>query len=99
MASYTMTKSGERVRVNSNVERDKYLALGYAVETDSEQDPQDKQNKALDLVTGKLVLGVKASAPAGPNAVGDIYVATGGVLKICTVAGSPGTWVSVGAQT
>lgn len=30
--------------------------------------------------------------------VGDMYVTTAGVLKICTVAGSPGTWVSVGAQ-
>lgn len=37
--------------------------------------------------------------PTGPNAVGDMYVTTAGVLKICTVAGSPGTWVSVGAQT
>jgi hypothetical protein len=36
--------------------------------------------------------------PTGPNAVGDIYVTTAGVLKICTVAGTPGTWVSVGAQ-
>lgn len=30
--------------------------------------------------------------------VGDMYVTTAGVLKICTVAGTPGTWVSVGAQ-
>lgn len=36
--------------------------------------------------------------PSGPNAVGDIYVTTAGLLKICTVAGTPGTWVSVGAQ-
>jgi len=38
------------------------------------------------------------SEPTGANAVGDIYVTTAGVLKICTVAGTPGTWVSVGAQ-
>lgn len=37
--------------------------------------------------------------PSGPNSIGDIYVTTAGVLKICTVAGSPGTWASVGAQT
>lgn len=37
--------------------------------------------------------------PSGANSVGDIYVTTAGVLKICTVAGTPGTWVSVGAQT
>lgn len=36
--------------------------------------------------------------PTGANAVGDMYVTTAGVLKICTVAGTPGTWVSVGAQ-
>jgi hypothetical protein len=99
MPSYTMTKGGERVRVNSNADRDELIANGYVVETDSEQDPQDKVNKALDVSTGKLSLGVKASAPTGPNAVGDLYVATGGVLKVCTVAGSPGTWVSVGTQT
>ena len=37
--------------------------------------------------------------PTGPNAVGDIFVTTAGVMKICTVAGTPGTFVSVGAQT
>ena len=37
--------------------------------------------------------------PTGPNAIGDMYVTAAGVLKICTVAGTPGTWVSVGAQT
>lgn len=36
--------------------------------------------------------------PTGDNGVGDMYVTTAGVLKICTVAGSPGTWVSVGTQ-
>ena len=37
--------------------------------------------------------------PSGPNLAGDIYVTTAGVLKICTVDGTPGTWVSVGSQT
>ena len=92
MPAYTMSKGGERVRVSSNVERDKYIAMGYAVETDAEQDPQDR---GFTKLKGQ-VLG---AVPAGPNAVGEMYVATGGVLKICTVAGSPGTWVSVGAQT
>ncbi len=40
-----------------------------------------------------------ASAPTGANAVGAMYMTTAGVLKVCTVAGSPGTFVSVGAQT
>ena len=48
---------------------------------------------------GPLSMGLMGSEPTGPNAVGDLYIATGGVLKICTAAGSPGTWVSVGAQT
>ena len=50
-------------------------------------------------VSAPLHLPVQGSAPTGPNAVGDIYVATGGVLKICTVAGTPGTWTTVGTQT
>lgn len=40
-----------------------------------------------------------SSAPTGPNVVGDIYMTTAGVLKVCTVAGTPGTFVSVGGQT
>lgn len=36
--------------------------------------------------------------PTGPNAVGNIYVTSAGVLRICTAAGSPGTWVNVGSQ-
>ncbi len=39
------------------------------------------------------------NTPSGANAVGDIWVTTAGVLKICTVAGTPGTFVSVGSQT
>lgn len=31
--------------------------------------------------------------------IGAMYVTTAGVLKICTVAGTPGTFVSVGTQT
>lgn len=37
--------------------------------------------------------------PTGPNVVGDLYTTTAGVLKICTAAGSPGTFVSVGSQS
>lgn len=39
------------------------------------------------------------SQPTGPNVIGDLYMTTAGVLKVCTAAGTPGTWVSVGAQT
>jgi hypothetical protein len=31
--------------------------------------------------------------------IGDIYVTTAGVLRICTVTGTPGTWATVGTQT
>jgi hypothetical protein len=48
----------------------------------------------------KAPLRITPSAlPTGPNALGDMYMTTTGVLKICTVAGTPGTWISVGAQT
>jgi hypothetical protein len=30
--------------------------------------------------------------PTGPNSVGDFYVTTAGIVRVCTVAGSPGTW-------
>lgn len=66
----------------------------------------DSSSYAL-TVTGKTSAPIKAglrlvpqsAQPTGPNQIGDIYVTTAGVLKICTVAGTPGTWVSVGAQT
>lgn len=45
-----------------------------------------------------LRVATMAAAPTGPNVVGDLYMTTAGVLKVCTVAGSPGTFVSVGAQ-
>jgi hypothetical protein len=40
-----------------------------------------------------------SAEPTGPNVVGQLYSTTAGVLKICTVAGTPGTWVSVGGQS
>jgi hypothetical protein len=100
MPSYVLVKSGERVRADSNAKRDALLAQGYVVETDPEQDPRDKESAVgVNVSKGTFKLPVKASPPAGPNVVGELYVATGGVVKVCTVAGSPGTWVSVGAQT
>lgn len=48
----------------------------------------------------KAPLSIGGTAePASPHLVGDMYVTTGGVLKICTVAGSPGTFVTVGTQS
>lgn len=44
-----------------------------------------------------LVLAPQAQ-PTGPNAIGDFYVSTVGVLYVCTVAGTPGTWTAVGSQ-
>lgn len=36
--------------------------------------------------------------PSGLHAVGHMYVTTAGKLMICTVAGTPGTWTTVGLQ-
>lgn len=100
MASYILVKNGERVAADNAAERDALLAKGYVVEgAGTENDPRDREADTLNQGKGTLKLPVLASAPAGPNAVGEVYVATGGVVKVCTVAGSPGTWVSVGAQT
>lgn len=46
-----------------------------------------------------LKITPQASGPTGPNVIGDLYVTSAGVVKVCTVAGSPGTFVSVGAQS
>ena len=60
---------------------------GYGVVVRDDDDPSAKA--ALRIVP-------QATEPIGPNLVGDIYVTKRGVLKICTVAGTPGTWASVG---
>lgn len=49
------------------------------------------------LQTIKLRYVNLSADPAGPNEVGDTAV-VGGKLKVCTVAGSPGTWVVAGTQ-
>jgi len=41
---------------------------------------------------------VPSAEPTGPNLKGALYVNSAGELYICTVAGTPGTWVKVGAQ-
>lgn len=40
-----------------------------------------------------------SAQPTGPNVIGDLYMTTAGVVKVCTVAGTPGTFVSVGTQS
>jgi len=42
---------------------------------------------------------IAQSTPSGAHQIGHMYVTTAGVLKICTAAGTPGTFVSVGTQT
>ncbi len=56
------------------------------------------QSDTSSPVRAALRIVPQDAEPTGANQVGDIYVTTAGVLKICTVAGTPGTWVSVGAQ-
>lgn len=60
--------------------------------------PAIKATGSAAVATVRMI--PQASDPTGPNVVGDLYVnTTGGKLKICTVAGSPGTWTVVGTQT
>ena len=48
-----------------------------------------------------IQMATQGAVPSGFSPVGSLYMATGGVLKVCTVAGTGGaaTWVSVGSQT
>ncbi len=43
--------------------------------------------------------GMSITTQPTSGVVGEMYMASGGVLKVCTVTGTPGTWVSVGTQT
>lgn len=42
---------------------------------------------------------IPQASPNGTNAVGDLFADSSGILWICTVAGSPGTFTKVGTQT
>jgi len=63
---------------------------------------QNGDGTALNLdsastVNAPLRLPSLAADPTGAHVIGDIAVVLG-KLKICTVAGTPGTWTVVGAQ-
>lgn len=55
---------------------------------------------ASSPVRAALHVDPQDAVPSGANAVGDMYVTTAGVLRICTAAGTGGaaTWINVGAQ-
>lgn len=50
------------------------------------------------IAAGRVRLKNLGAVPAGPNQVGDLAVVAG-TIRICTAAGSPGTWTVVGTQT
>lgn len=59
---------------------------------------------ALQISTGNAVTPqvrfTGSAAPSGAALVGDMYMTTVGVLKVCVTAGTPcASWVSVGTQT
>ncbi len=56
------------------------------------------QGDLTNPVSSAFCIVPQNNEPSGANIVGDIYVTSTGILKICTVAGTPGTFVSVGAQ-
>lgn len=59
---------------------------------------QDLFGTPTTLQCGKLRLRSIATMPTTGDVVGDMVVHNG-VVKVCTVAGSPGTWAVVGSQT
>ncbi len=56
------------------------------------------QGDTTSPVTAALRIVPQDTQPTTCTAVGDIYVTTAGVLRICTASGTPGTWANVGAQ-
>lgn len=52
----------------------------------------------LEQTIGDLGMVDRASNPTGAAVIGDLCVVNG-VLKVCTTAGTPGTWTTVGGQT
>lgn len=70
------------------IEADSSSGTGYALVV---------QGDTTSPVRAALRVVPQDAAPTGPNAVGDQYVTTTGVAKICVTAGTPGTWADVGA--
>ncbi len=86
---YFSTSTGTAASVAA-VYGDSSASGGYAVVANG--DPSSPVKSALRVVP-------QDTEPSGPNQIGDLYVKTGdSKLYICTVAGTPGTWVVVGAQ-
>ncbi len=57
------------------------------------------QGDTTSPVSAVFRLVPQDTQPSGPNAVGAMYVKTSdSKLYICTVAGTPGTWATVGSQ-
>jgi hypothetical protein len=90
------SNSGRYLTVNEASGRLNFAALELGVVSDST--PLAISGDTTSPARAAFKLVPQDAEPTGANTVGDMYVTTAGVLKICTVAGTPGTWVSVGAQ-
>ena len=55
------------------------------------------QDSGVGAANGCLFLSPQAQPSSG--VVGQLYMTAGGVLRVCTATGTPGTWIDVGAQT
>lgn len=98
--SATVTFQGVNYSVPTPSESDDWGAqLTALIVAIAAANPAIKLTLTGSAAAAPLALTPMASAPTGPNTVGSLYMTTAGVLKVCTVAGSPGTWVSVGGQT
>lgn len=71
---------------------------GPAIYLDQNGDGFAIQIASASTVCAPIRIGNLASDPTGAHQVGDLAV-VGGKLKICTSAGTPGTWTVVGTQT
>jgi hypothetical protein len=53
----------------------------------------------IDSINQGIPVSSGTEPPARFHDIGEMYITSAGVLKICTTAGDPGTFVSVGTQT
>lgn len=94
LVEYSGVRGGPRVTAFRNV-------LSGSGRTSLDPSAYDLPEGAVSagvLQVGTLRLANLFADPTGPHVAGELVV-VGGVVKVCTASGTPGTWTTVGTQT